>query len=418
MSKGSDVDHTKVGMGKMRSGPLAGIKILDLTSVVMGPFATQILAQLGAEVTKIESENGDDMRHAGSMRHPGMGHIFLQANQGKRSVVLDLKTSEGHQALLRLVKRSDVFISNMRPQILSRLRLDYEVIRRANKRIIHATCVGFDQNGPYSGRPAYDDLIQGATCVPWLMQQYGTDQPCYAPVTLADRVAGLHVVYSVIAALFARNSTARGQRISISMFEAMTQFILGDHFGGLMFEPAIGDAGYARLLSPHRRPYRTKDGYLCVLVYNDKHWKNFFDAVDTLGTLRRDSRFATHAARVANIDAIYEEIARLMLTRSSGEWKQLLDDADIPNSPMNTPQDLLNDPHLKATGYIRVVDHPSEGRLRIPRNPTSWSDTALNETLSPAPTLGEHTVEVLKEIGYTDEQVLAITSRPPDKNEC
>lgn len=388
-----------------RCGPLAGVKILDLTSVVMGPFATQILASLGSEVTKIETPEGDNMRHVGPMRNPGMGHIFLHANQGKRSVVLDLKQAEAREVALRLAERSDVLISNVRPQALARLGLDYEAVRERNPRIIHVSCCGFDQRGPYAARPAYDDLIQGATGLPWLMQQYGAETPCYAPVTLADRVTGLHAVYAVTAALYARERTGEGQAIVVPMFEAMTQFVFGDHLAGLGFEPPMGEPGYARLLTAHRRPYRTRDGHLCVLIYNDKHWRSFFEAIGEPERMANDPRFSSHSARAVNIDAVYEEVGRVMAQRSTAEWRSLLDDADVPNMPMNSPQDLLDDPHHAATGFVRMVDHPTEGRLRTPGSPTRWSGTPPPEDPSPAPLLGEHSTAVLRELGYSAEQI-------------
>jgi len=254
------------------SGPLAGVRILDLTTVILGPFATQILAQLGAEVIKVESREGDNMRHVGPMHHPGMGHIFLNANAGKQSVVLDLTHPQGREAALRIADGCDVLISNVRPQALARLGLDYDSIKPRNPRLIHVSCCGFDQEGPDAARPAYDDLIQGATGIPWLMQAYGNPQPAYAPTTLSDRVTGLHTVYAVTTALYARSQTGVGQAVVVPMFEAMAQFILGDHMAGLTFEPPRGEPGYARLLTPHRKPYATQDGLLCVLIYNDKHW--------------------------------------------------------------------------------------------------------------------------------------------------
>jgi crotonobetainyl-CoA:carnitine CoA-transferase CaiB-like acyl-CoA transferase len=389
-------------------GPLSGVKVLDLTTVVMGPFATQILASLGAEVVKVESPEGDNMRHVGPMVNPGMGHIFLQANQGKRSLVLDLKQPAAREAVLRLAAQSDVLISNVRPQALARLGLDAAAVHARNPRLIHVSCCGFDQEGPYAARPAYDDLIQGATGIPWLMQQYGAQAPCYAPVTLADRVTGLHAVYAVTAALYAREKTGVGQAVVVPMFEAMTQFVFGDHLAGLAFEPPQGDAGYARLLTAHRRPYRTRDGHLCVLIYNDKHWRSFFAAIGEPERLAQDARFATHGARAAHIDAVYAEVGRLMAERSTAEWQQLLDAADVPNMPMNAPQDLLDDPHHAATGFIRTVEHPSEGRLRSPGVPTRWSGTPPAADATPAPRLGEHSRELLREIGYGDDDIAAM----------
>jgi crotonobetainyl-CoA:carnitine CoA-transferase CaiB-like acyl-CoA transferase len=390
------------------AGPLAGVRILDLTTVIMGPFATQILAGLGAEVTKVEPPEGDNMRHVGPARNAGMGHIFLHANQGKRSVVVDLKRPGGLEVVHRLAERSDVLISNVRPQALQRLGLDDASVRARNPRIIHVSCCGFDQAGPYAARPAYDDLIQGATGLPWLMQQYGASEPCYAPVTLADRVTGLHAVYAVTAALYARQVSGVGQAVVVPMFEAMTQFVLGDHLAGLSFEPPTGEAGYPRLLTPHRRPYRTKDGHLCVLIYNDKQWRSFFAAIGDPGRPERDARFATHGSRAAHIDAVYEEVARLLRERPTAEWQALLDAADVPNLPMNSPADLLADPHHAATGFIRDAEHPTEGRLHLTRQPTRWSATPPPDDVAPAPALGEHTLQVLRELGYADGDIRSL----------
>ena len=386
-------------------GPLAGVKILDLTSVVMGPFATQILAQLGAEVVKVETPEGDNMRHVGPMKHAGMGHIYLHANAGKRSIVLNLKHPDGCEAVLKMAESCDVFISNVRPQALARLGLDYEAVRQRNPRIIHVSCCGFDQDGPDAARPAYDDLIQGATGIPWLMGQYGSPEPAYVPTTLADRVTGLHAVYAVTAALYARSQSGVGQAVVVPMFEAMAQFILGDHMAGLTFEPPIGKPGYARLLTPHRKPYFTSDGMLCVLIYNDKHWKSFFNAIGEAEGLARDPRFSTHRARAANIDEVYAEVARLMRTRTTAQWRALLDAADVPNMPMNSPEDLLVNPQLRATGFVSDTVHPTEGPMHTLAHPTKWSATPPARGFSPAPRLGEHTRQLLEEAGYTPERI-------------
>jgi len=382
------------------TGPLSGVKILDLTSVVLGPFATHILASLGAEVIKIETKDGDTMRHVGPMKNAGMGHIFVHANAGKQSVVLDLKSPDGLEALLALASTSDVLISNVRPAAMARLGLDYEAVKERNLRIIYISCCGFDQDGPYAAKPAYDDLIQGAAGVPWLMKQYGTLEPCYAPVTLADRVTGLHAVYAVTTALYEREKTGVGQAVVVPMFEALTQFVLGDHLAGQSFEPPLGDAGYARLLTPHRKPYKTADGYLCVLIYNDKHWQSFFDSVMEAKALKTDPRFITHTARADNIDAVYAEVGRLMQIRTTAQWQALLQTADIPNMPINSPEDLLNDPHMLATGFIQAFDHPTEGSMRTTGRPTKWSNHPEPAVLSAAPTLGEHTASVLRGLGY------------------
>jgi crotonobetainyl-CoA:carnitine CoA-transferase CaiB-like acyl-CoA transferase len=387
------------------SGPLSGVKILDLTTVVLGPFATSILASLGAEIIKVESKEGDNMRHVGPMKNAGMGHIFLHANAGKQSIVLDLKTPDGLEAALRLAEQSDVLISNVRPAAMARLGLDFESVKARNPRIIFVSCCGFDQDGPYAHKPAYDDLIQGAAGVPWLMQQYGSPEPCYAPVTLADRVTGLHAVYAVCAALFEREKTQIGQSIVVPMFEAISQFVLGDHMAGLSFQPSLGEAGYARLLTPHRKPYKTADGYLCVLIYNDKHWRSFFNAVPQAQSLQNDPRFMTHTARADHIDEVYAEVARIMSSHTTAQWQQILEQADIPNTPMNSAADLLTDAHLLATGFISNFEHPTEGTLRRAANPVRWGNHPDRPVLKPAPQLGEHTRQILQGLGYDESTV-------------
>ncbi|MBY0411354.1 MAG: CoA transferase [Burkholderiaceae bacterium] len=392
-------------------GPLSGVRVLDLTSVVMGPFATQILAQLGAEVIKVETPEGDNMRHVGPMLHPGMGHIFLHANAGKRSIAIDLKHPEGREAALKLAESCDVLISNVRPQALARLGLDHAAVSARNPRIIHVSCCGFDQEGPDAARPAYDDLIQGATGIPWLMQQYGSPEPSYAPTTLSDRVTGLHAVYAVTAALYAREKSGQGQAVVVPMFEAMTQFVLGDHMAGLSFDPPLGEAGYARLLTAHRKPYATADGMLCVLIYNDKHWRSFFAAIGESEGLAHDPRFATHGARATHIDAVYGEVARILRTRSTAQWRSLLDEADVPNMPMNSPADLMTHPQLRATGFLHDSVHPTEGALHTMAHPTRWSGTPPLREFSPAPQLGEHTRVLLAEAGYSPYQIDALLAQ-------
>jgi crotonobetainyl-CoA:carnitine CoA-transferase CaiB-like acyl-CoA transferase len=396
-------------MTTTQSGPLQGVKVLDLTAVVMGPFATQTLAALGADVIKVEAPGGDNMRQVGPMRNAGMGHIFLHANQGKRSIVLDLKTPGGLQALLRLVEQADVFITNIRPPALARLGLGYDAVRQRNPRIVYVGCSGFGQDGPYADKPAYDDLIQGAVGLPSLMHRHGIDPPCYAPVLVADRVAGLHAVYAVTAALFARERTGLGQKVEVPMFETMAQLVLADHLAGASFEPPVAGPGYARLLIRHRRPFRTLDGYLCVVLYNDKHWTAFFNAIGDGSRMVDDPRFTTLGARTRHIDAVYSHIADVLRTRSTAEWRALLNGADIPNMPMNSLDDLLEDPQLLATGLVRHTEHPTEGAIRTLAQPTRWPQMPLRDA-SAAPGLGEHTSQVLREAGYDDAGIAALCS--------
>ena len=388
-------------------GPLAGVKVLDLTTVVMGPFATQILAELGADVIKVETHEGDNMRDVGPMRNRGMGHLYLHLNRGKRSIVLDLKKPEGLEAVMRLLPSMDVLVYNVRPAAMARLGLSYEAVRAVNPKIIYVGTYGYSQRGPNAKKAAYDDLIQGATGLPWLGSQDGDVAPRYAPVNLADRVTGLHAVYAVTAALFHRERTGHGQSVEVPMFESVAQFVLGDHMAGMSWEPPIGGTGYARLR--HRRPYATKDSYLCVLVYNDKQWKSFLEAVGRQDLLA-DERFFPHGNRAKHIGEIYDFLDGLLRTRTTAEWTALLDRADVPVSPMNTVADVVTDPHLVASGFFSSEEHPTEGRLRVPRTPTDWSDSKPDQ-VGPSARLGEHSAQVLREAGYSEGEIAELARK-------
>jgi crotonobetainyl-CoA:carnitine CoA-transferase CaiB-like acyl-CoA transferase len=385
------------------SGPLHGVRVLDLTAVVMGPYATQILADFGADVVKVESPEGDNMRWVWPFRNPGMGHIFLNANRNKRSIVLDLKKPEARDACLALAANSDVLVYNIRPQAMARLGLSYEEVRKANPRIIYAGCFGYSQRGPYAAKAAYDDLIQGAAGVPWLLKRQGSETPRYAPIIIADRSVGQQVASAVSAALYHREKTGRGQRVDVPMFEHLLQIVLGEHMGGYTFEPQLGEPGYARMLSPDRRPYPTSDGYVCALIYNDKQWKAFFNLIGK-SELLSSPEFATPEARSRNYDTIYGMVAEEMKKRSTREWIEALERADIPVQRMNSLDDIMADPHLAATGYFRTVEHPTEGRIMSMAVPSEWSESQP-EYRRHAPRLGEHTREVLQEAGIPTEQI-------------
>jgi len=389
------------------NGPLHGVRVLDLTTVVLGPFATQILGDLGADVIKVEAPEGDVLRRIGPMRHPGMGALFLNCNRNKRSLALDLRDPRGREALLALAQSADVLVHNARPASMRRLRLDYEAVRAANARIVYAGAFGYGQDGPYADYPAYDDLIQGVAGLPWLHEVAGGGEPRYVPTAMADRVTGLYLMQAVTAALFARERTGAGQEISVPMFESLVHFLYADHLGGATFDPPEGGPGYARMLARFRAPYRTKDGYLCVLVYNDAHWRAFFRLLGDEARFERDPVFGSQTARSANIDAVYEFVARQLATRSTTEWLRLLRDADIPVARMNSIADVLADPHLAAVGLFTRDSHPSEGALRGIRLPSSWSGTPPS-VRRPAPRLGEHTVELLREAGLADDAVATL----------
>jgi crotonobetainyl-CoA:carnitine CoA-transferase CaiB-like acyl-CoA transferase len=392
------------------AGPLAGIRVLDLTSVVMGPYATQVLADMGAEVIKLEPPAGDVLRHVGPMRNPGMGHLFLGANRNKRSVALDLKRPEARAATLRIAARADVLIHNIRPQAMDRLGLGYHAVAAVSPGIVYVAAVGFGSKGRYAGKPAYDDLIQGASGLASVIMET-SGEPRYVPLTLADRTVGLYVASAISAALVHRERTGQSQWVEVPMFEVFTQFVLSDHLGGLSFDPPVGEPYYARLMTPHRRPYATADGHLCVLIYNDKQWRGFFRLIGQEERLASDARFSTHSQRAANIDAVYAFVAEAMRERTTAEWIALLERADIPVMPVNTVESLIEDPHLADVGFFQMVDHPSEGRLRIMESPGAFSACDPPARL-PAPRLGEHTAEVLREVGLSEEEIASATAAP------
>jgi crotonobetainyl-CoA:carnitine CoA-transferase CaiB-like acyl-CoA transferase len=388
------------------SGPLNGVRVLDLTSVVMGPYATQIIGDFGAEVVKVETLDGDNMRWVWPFRNPGMGHIFLNANRNKRSIALDLKQEAARDACLALAAKADVLVYNIRPQAMARLRLSYDDVRKANPKIIYVGCFGYSQRGPYAAKAAYDDLIQGAAGVPWLFAKQSQGEPRYAPLIIADRSVGQQVATAVCAALFHRERTGKGQRVDVPMFEHLLPAVLGEHLGGETFKPAAGPMGYARMLSPDRRPYQTKDGYVCALIYNDKQWKSFFALVGKEHLLAQPE-FATYEARSRNYNKVYGMVAEEMKTRTTQEWIDGLERADIPVQRMNSLEDIVADPHLAAIGYFREVEHPSEGRIRALAVPSEWS-ASQPDYRRHAPRLGEHTREVLREVEYPEEKIEAL----------
>jgi crotonobetainyl-CoA:carnitine CoA-transferase CaiB-like acyl-CoA transferase len=382
---GDDEDHA--------TGPLRGVRVLDLTTVVMGPSATQILGDLGADVVKVETQAGDTMRLIGPWRHEGMGPLFLQANRNKRSVVLDLKTPEGKQGIIQLANRADVLVSNVRPQGLARLGLDYESISAGNSRIIYCVAVGYGSDGPQSGKPVYDDLMQAASGIAGLFRAVD-GAPRYAPINVCDRVVGLYVANAISSALYHRAMTGEGQAIEVPMFETMAQFVLADHMGGCAFSPPLGEMGYKRLLSRTRGPYASKDGHLSLVVYTDRHWHDFTKLVGYPNLMDRDERFRSQESRTRYAEDIGRFLADQLPARSNSEWLEALREIDIPACPVNAIGDLLDDPHLTAVGLFAEMDHPTEGKVVVCRHPVRYSRSPASIRRL-APNLGEHTAEVL-----------------------
>jgi crotonobetainyl-CoA:carnitine CoA-transferase CaiB-like acyl-CoA transferase len=395
-------------LSNAKPGPLAGIKVLDLTTVVLGPLATQILGDLGAEVIKIESSEGDIMRYAGPARHREMGHVFLNLNRNKRSLVLDLKQPDAKPVLLALVRQSDVLMHNMRPQAMARLGFDWERLREVNPRLVYCSAHGYGQDGPFADRPAFDDIIQGGCGLVALEAATG-GKARFVPTLIGDKTVGLTMVYAVMAALLQRERTGRGQAVEVPMLETMTAFVMAEHMGGLTFEPPLGAAGYSRMLAPDRRPHRTSDGHICILPYTDRHWKDFF-RIAGRPELADDPRLADAQTRSRHVAELYALIADCVRDAPTAFWLDKLKSADIPCGPVNPLAELPADEHLAAVDMFPHVDHPTEGSIRVVRPPVRFSDAdcALRR---PAPWLGEHSREILREAGFAEREIEDLLAR-------
>jgi len=388
--------------------PLHGIRVLDLTSYLMGPFATQILGDLGADVIKVEAAEGDVVRAIGPTRSPGMGGIFQQNNRNKRSIVLDLKQPAGRDAVLRLARNADVFIYNVRPAAMARLGLSYEAVSAANPAIVYVGGVGFGQDGPYAAKPALDDLMQGMAGIPSLFERAGAEGPRYIPMAMADRYSGLCLVNAVLGALVHRLRSGEGQAVEVPMFESLVQGVLGDHLMGASFEPALGPPGYPRHLSHDRRPFRTLDGHLCTFIINDRQWRAVLDRIGE-GERMQDPRFATLQARTEHSAEVYAFLEATFRTRTTAQWLELLQEADVPAGPLHSLESLLDDEHLNAVGFFERHEHPSEGTVVSLRPPSRWSKTPLAIGRLP-PLLGQHSGEILREAGFTAAEIMAMAA--------
>lgn len=375
--------------------PLNGIRVLDLSTVVLGPYASQILADYGADVIKIETPEGDSTRNTGPAAEPGMGAIFLGVNRGKRSMVLDLKTAQAREALLKLVDTADVLMHSIRPQKLAAIGIDPQTLRARNPRLVYVALHGFAEDGPYGGMPAYDDIIQGLSgCAALMEKQTGTPQ--YFPTIAADKTCALVAAHAILAALFKRERTGEGAYVEVPMLESMVAFNLVEHFYGRHFEPALAAPGYPRVLNHWRRPYRTTDGFVCAMPYTDAHWRRFFVEAGR-AELAADERFANIAARTRHIEQLYEIAAAIIAIRSTGDWLEAFGRLEIPASEMRRLEDLQQDEHLRQTGFFETIDDPKMGRLAFPGVPVKFDRE--RPPVRMAPRLGEHTAEVLAEIG-------------------
>ena len=391
----------------MKKRPLEGIRVLEIASMIFGPLAGQYLGDMGADVIKLEPPEGDLTRAIGPRRSPRMGAFFLTSNRSKRSIVVDLKRPEGREILQRLVAKTDVLLHSMRTPAANRLGLGYETLVQQNPALVYCHVTGYGDDGPYGGRPAYDDIIQAASGLA-MMQKVVGGEPRFIPTIIADKISGVHAAYAIVLALMHRMRTGEGQQVDVAMFETMAAFNMLEHQWGHAFEPPLGPMGYAPVISAARRPYRTLDGYLALLPYSDSHWKRFFELAGA-PEIMQDPRFATFAARQKHFREVWDEIERQVARKSNAEWIRLLTPEDIPFSQVNEMEDLPNDPHLKAVNFWSIAEHPTEGSLRIPANPLRMSASPPEVTRLP-PTLGQHSAEILREYSYSEDTVAQLTA--------
>jgi len=389
----------------MSSGPFAGIKVVDLTSVVMGPYATQILGDMGAEVIKVESPDGDIMRHMGVAKNKAMGPIHLSVNRNKKSLVLDLQKEAGLKALINVMTDADVFVHAMRPAAIERLGLGYNQVKKIKSDIVYCGAYGFGKGGAYSEDPAYDDMIQGVSGLCSLNASLA-GEPRFTPTIIGDKVAGLTMAYSIMAALYHKLRTGEGQSIEVPMFETLTSFMLVEHIGGRVFDKNNGKAGYARVLSQLRKPHRTTNGYLCVLPYTDKNWKDFFKLAGR-EDLSSDPRYVTANNRSQNYETLYKALADIMALRRSEDWLRDLKKLSIPVAPVNSLDDLFSDQHLSDVGMFFEREHPTEGMLTQTRPPVTFSKSPSSVN-SLAPGLGQHSHQVLRTAGLTESELRSL----------
>lgn len=385
--------------------PLDGVRVLDLTTIVFGPYATQLLGDFGADVIKIEAPGGDPVRHVGVSKNAGMGALFLSTNRNKRSLVLDLKRSSAKDALRRLIASADIFVHNIRPKKITSLGFGPDDVLQMNPKIVYGGLHGYRESGPYGGQPAYDDVIQGASGLSGLFQQRD-GEPQLVPSVIADKNAGLMASNGLIAGYVKRLRTGGGVYMECSMLEGMVSYNLIEHQSGSVFSPPESGPGYERLLSSNRRPYRTKDGFICALPYTDRHWASFWEIAGT-PQMALDPRFLDISARAKNIDLLYQKSGKILASRTTSEWLQLLSDADIPVGQVYLLEELKADPHLQNIGFFRPFSHPSEGEIEVPDTPYQYDRTSL-PIRRHQPRLGEHGLEILKEVGMDEFEIKTI----------
>lgn len=385
--------------------PLSGLKVIDLTNIVMGPYTTQLLGDLGADIIKVEDVSGDMTRNIGIQKSSNMSSMFLGVNRNKRSIVLDLKKNISKQVLWKLIKTSDVFIHNMRPNKIINLGFSPLKIKNKNKKIIFVGLYGYGKHGEYTGQPAFDDIIQGQSGLASLYQ-LSKNEPIFVPSVVADKTIGLLASTALLSAYIKFLKTGEGSCVEISMFEGMASYTLLEHQYGQIFLPSNDTIGYPRLLSKSRKPYKTQDGYICIMPYTDKQWFKFFEIINKK-ELKNDRRFSTIKARSKVINTLYKLVEKSVRKQTNEELCKILKKNDIPHGILNTLDNLKNDKHLKKVKFFRKIKHPSEGDLLLPDTGIKINNKSL-PIRKHQPTLGENSAEILKEIGYDDLEIKKI----------
>ncbi len=388
--------------GGTRAGPLQGIRVVECASIVLGPMTAQYLGDMGADIIKVEPPEGDLTREIGPRRAEKMGALFLSNNRNKRSVVLDLKNPDDRDVLHQIVSRSDVLLHSIRSSSAERIGLGYNDLARHNGRLVYCHLEGFSEEGSYGGRPAYDDIVQSLSGLA-MLQTVVTGQPRYVPSIIADKVTAVHAAYAIALALFHRDRTGRGQEVHVPMFETMVRFNMAEHLWGHVFEPPMGPMGYEPVATASRRPFPTLDGYLALIPYSDAQWHRFFE-LSGRSDIIADPRFATFRGRQQNVTLIWKEVADQVALRTTAAWTKLLENEDIPFAPVLSLEQLLADPHLEETGFWQTVADPVQGMLRFPGDPVTLSESPASLRRLP-PRLGEHTDEVLAELGIVARPV-------------
>jgi crotonobetainyl-CoA:carnitine CoA-transferase CaiB-like acyl-CoA transferase len=389
-------------------GALDGIRVVDLSSVIMGPFASQLLGDMGADIIKVETPQGDQMRMVGPRRHQGMASVFLNINRNKRGIVLDLKEADGRAVLDRLIAKADIVIQSNRTSAMKRLKLDYESLKTINPQIISCQVKGFTDSGPYGGQPALDDIIQSLSGFAMLQSVVG-GEPRYVPSAIADKVCAVYAALAMSMAVIHKLRTGEGQQVELPMLETMVAFATTEHIGGYVFEPPIEKMGYGSIRAGSRRPYKTRDGYLAFLPYTDAHWIIFTELIGK-PELMQDPRFKDFDSRTKAFEASFGEVAKQLALKTNAEWTELLKGRDIPFAVVNDLEDLATDPHLDSIDFWKFYDHQTEGRLRMASIPMMLS-ASPGGIRRLAPNLGEHTREVLAEAGYSEAEIETLLTR-------